>query len=59
MNMRNFDEKKLARLHTASELLDQQYGKEGTPSRTAFEEKAKAYYYGVILRNQRKREDMS
>ena len=41
-------------LHTASELLDHKYGTPGTESRNAFEEKARAYYYGVILRDRRK-----
>ena len=49
--MRHFDENKLTQLHTASELLDEKYGKEGTENRKRFEEKAKAYYYGEILRD--------
>lgn len=52
--MIHFDEEKLKGLHTASELLDSQYGKEGTESRELFEQKARAYYYGVILRDRRK-----
>lgn len=52
--MKHFDEAKLAKLHTASELLDSKYGKEGSESRQEFEEKAHAYYYGVILRDRRK-----
>lgn len=52
--MKHFDETKLAKLHTASELLESKYGKEGTESRREFEEKARAYYYEVILRDRRK-----
>lgn len=52
--MKHFDETKLAKLHTASELLESKYGKEGTKSRREFEEKARAYFHEVILRKQRK-----
>lgn len=57
--MRHFDENKLTQLHTASELLDEKYGKEGTENRKRFEEKAKAYYYGEILRDRRKELNMT
>ena len=57
--MRHFDENKLAQLHTASELLDEKYGKEGTENHKRFEEKAKAYYYGEILRDRRKELNMT
>ena len=46
--MIHFNEKKLAGLHTASELLDKKYGTEDTNSRKQFNEKARAYYYGEI-----------
>ena len=52
--MVKFDENRLAGLHTASELLDDKYGKTGTESRTEFDVKAHAYYYSVILRDRRK-----
>ncbi len=52
--MRQFNEKKLATLHNAEELLSAKYGEPGTDSRKEFDEKASAYYYGVILRNRRK-----
>ena len=52
--MRKLDENKLAKLHTAGELLDNKYGEVGTDSRTAFHEKSIAWYYGEILRNRRK-----
>ncbi len=52
--MIQLDEKKLEKLHTAGDLLDAKYGKPGTETRRTFEEKAQAYYYGVILRDRRK-----
>lgn len=52
--MIQFDETKLAKLHTADELLSSKYGEPGTDSRNNFEEKARAYYYGEILRDRRK-----
>ena len=41
-------------LMDAETVLTQKYGAPGTESRKKFEEKAKAYYYGVILRDRRK-----
>ena len=46
--MRQFDESKLSNLHTASELLDKKYGKEGTESRAKFEKEAHDYYQRII-----------
>jgi len=52
--MIRLNESKLAVLHNAGDLLDAKYGKPGTESRKEFEAKARAYYYGVILRDRRK-----
>lgn len=52
--MRKLDESKLAKLHTAGELLDKKYGETGTESRTAFHEKSITWYQGEILRDRRK-----
>ena len=49
--MRKIDKSKLT---DYEEVLSSQYGTPGTPTRLEFEEKAKAYYYGVILRDRRK-----
>ena len=49
--MTEFDINKLEGLHTASELLDKKYGSE---SREEFDGKARAWYYGEILRDRRK-----
>ena len=39
---------------SANELLNKKYGTEGSESRSEFNKKAMAYYYGVLLRNKRK-----
>ena len=52
--MIQLDPEKVAKLHNTNELLDRKYGKRGTPSRDAFEEKALAHYYGEILKERRK-----
>ena len=52
--MIRLDEKKLERLHNARELLSGKYGAPGTESRKAFDDEARAYYYGVILPDRRK-----
>lgn len=47
--MIKLDEHKLEKLHTADEIFDQEYGAPGTPSRNAFEARAKAWYYAELL----------
>lgn len=52
--MRKLDENKLAKLHTAGELLNNKYGEVGTDSRTAFHEKSTAVIKrgsGVVIGN--------
>lgn len=49
--MMKIDESKLT---NAESVLTAKYGALGTAPRKAFEEKAQAYYYGVILRDRRK-----
>lgn len=49
--MRKIDTSKLIDAET---VLTEKYGAPGTKSRCEFEEKARAYYYGVILRDRRK-----
>lgn len=49
--MKKIDTSKLINAET---LLTSKYGASGTKSRMEFEEKAKAYYYGIILRDRRK-----
>lgn len=50
---------KVARLATASELLDRKYGTVGTPRRDEFEAKARAWYYAEVLKNARKSAGMT
>ena len=57
--MVKLDEDKLSKLHTASDRLDKEYGKEGSPSREAFEARAKSFYYAEILKEQRKQLKMT
>ncbi len=38
----------------ASDVLDKEVGAEGTPTREEFDAKARAWYYGEILRERRK-----
>lgn len=49
--MRKIDTSKLIDAET---VLTEKYGAPGTDRRKAFEEEAKAYYYGVVLRDRRK-----
>ena len=49
--MRKIDKSKLIDAET---VLTEKYGAPGSESRKAFDEKARAYYYGVILRDRHK-----
>lgn len=49
--MKRIDKSKLIDAET---VLTAKYGVPGTDSRREFEERARAYYYGVILRDRRK-----
>lgn len=57
--MIKLDENELGKLHTSTERLAAEYGSEGSPSREAFEARAKAYYYAELLKEQRKRQKMT
>lgn len=52
--MIRLDEKKLAKLKTTNQLLDEKYGEHGTATREAFNARTMAWYYGDILRDRRK-----
>lgn len=52
--MIQLDPHKLAKLQTANEMLDKEYGEAGTLSRERFDEEALAWYYGNLLRERRK-----
>ena len=49
--MRKID---ISKLIDAETVLTEKYGAPGSESRREFDEKAHAYYYGVILRDRRK-----
>jgi ribosome-binding protein aMBF1 (putative translation factor) len=48
------DPAKLAKLSTTEDLLTEQYGEKGTPSRIEFESKSRAWYYAEILKQARR-----
>lgn len=47
--------KKLSEAKTFDELLDIKYGKQGTPTREEFEEKAVAFMVGEMIKDARKK----
>lgn len=51
--MIQLDENKLGKLKTTNQSLDEKYGKHGTATREAFNEKAMAWYYGKHSANYR------
>jgi ribosome-binding protein aMBF1 (putative translation factor) len=53
--MRQLNPEKVAKLHSFDNVLDEKYGKTGTPTRMEFHEKALTYYYSEILRDTRKK----
>lgn len=57
--MIKLDEKKLAKLTTASQHFDKEYGLKGTPERDAFEARANAWYYSELLKEERKRQNIT
>ena len=52
--MRQIDENKLSQLPTFNQLLNDEYGQSGTPSRDRFDEEALTWFYGNLLRERRK-----
>ena len=54
-----YKENKLNKLQTSSARLDKEYGPKGSPSREAFEARAKSFYYAEILKEQRKQQKMT
>jgi DNA-binding XRE family transcriptional regulator len=52
--MIQLDPQKLTKLHNVDDLLDERYGKRGTPEREDFRKKALSWYYGEILKEKRK-----
>ncbi len=51
--MIKLDPNKLSKLKTASQLLDEKYGKPNTQERLAFDAESFAWYFGEILKERR------
>ncbi|MDE7418665.1 MAG: hypothetical protein K2N35_00470 [Muribaculaceae bacterium] len=52
--MRKLDPQKLAKLTSFNDELDEKYGVPGSTSREQFDEESLAWFYGNMLREQRK-----
>jgi ribosome-binding protein aMBF1 (putative translation factor) len=52
--LRNTDFSKLPGYEKASDVLAREHGAPGTPEREEFDAKARAWYYGELLRERRK-----
>lgn len=52
--LRNIDFSKEKHFVNGSKLLAEEFGEKGSPEREVFDAKAKAWYYGEILRDRRK-----
>jgi ribosome-binding protein aMBF1 (putative translation factor) len=50
---------KISKLPTVNDMLDEEYGKEGTPTREAFKREAYAWYTGQIIEQARKEAGMT
>ena len=50
---------KLNNLKSFDSYLDEQYGKENSVERKEFEAKAKAWYYAELLKDERKRQNIT
>ncbi|MFC2709902.1 helix-turn-helix transcriptional regulator [Hoylesella oralis] len=57
--MLKINEKVLASLPKADDRFNEQYGLPGTPSREDFEARAKAWYYSELLKEERKRQNIT
>lgn len=51
---KEINSKKIENLPTANDMLDEKYGKIGSVTRNAFDAKAKAWYYAIVLKDARK-----
>ena len=57
--MMKLDMNKLNNLRSFDSYLDEQYGKENSVEREEFEAKAKAWYYAELLKDERKRQNIT
>lgn len=57
--MINVSDEKWKSLPKFNDKLNERYGVPGTPSRDAFEARAKAWYYAELLKEERKRQKLT
>lgn len=57
--MINISDEKWKSLPKFNDKLNERYGTPGTPSRDAFEARAKAWYYAELLKEERKRQKLT
>ena len=57
--MMKLDTNKLSNLRSFDSYLDEQYGGENSVERKEFEAKAKAWYYAELLKDERKRQNLT
>lgn len=57
--MINISDEKWKSLPKSNDKLTERYGAPGTPSRDAFEARAKAWYYAELLKEERKRQKLT
>ncbi len=57
--MPKLSEKKLASLKTFDDVLNGKYGEENSAERKEFDAKAKAWYYAELLKDERKRQNIT
>lgn len=57
--MLKINEEKWNKQKGVDDLFNQKYGQEGSPSREAFEARAKSYYYAELLKERRRQQKMT
>lgn len=59
MIMLKLNEKKISSLRSFDDVLNEKYGKEHSAERNEFDAKAKAWYYAELLKEERKRQNIT
>ncbi len=57
--MLKLNEAKLASLRKFDDVITEKYGEESSPERNEFDAKAKAWYYAELLKNERKKQNVT
>lgn len=57
--MLKLNEAKLASLRKFDDVITEKYGEENSPERNKFDAKAKAWYYAELLKNERKKQNVT